>query len=85
MKKYYAVARWELLEKIKTKAFLFGLFFTPLIILLFNIVPALLMNEAEEVSLSFVVVDKVGGIYQPLKDSLENKYLKKINQNFIIL
>ena len=43
------------------------------------------MNEAEEVSLSFVVVDKVGGIYQPLKDSLENKYLKKINQNFIIL
>lgn len=77
MKKYYAVARWELLEKIKTKAFLFGLFFTPLIILLFNIVPALLMNEAEEVSLSFVVVDKVGGIYQPLKDSLENKYLKK--------
>ena len=57
-------------RKIKTKAFLFGLFFTPLIILLFNIVPALLMNEAEEVSLSFVVVDKVGGIYQPLKDSL---------------
>ncbi|HMN47596.1 MAG TPA: ABC transporter permease [Ignavibacteriaceae bacterium] len=45
MKKIFAVARWEYVEKIRTKAFLISVIITPIIIILYSIVPALFAEE----------------------------------------
>ena len=42
MNKILSVARWEFIEKVKTKAFIIGLFMTPLIMTVFTVVPQLL-------------------------------------------
>ncbi len=42
MKKILTIARWEFLEKVKTKAFIISLVITPLIIIMFSLLPTLL-------------------------------------------
>jgi ABC-2 type transport system permease protein len=42
------VARWEFLERVKTKAFIIGLFMMPMIIAVFTVIPNLLASKADE-------------------------------------
>lgn len=77
MKKYLSVARWEYLEKVRTKSFLFGLFFTPFAILLFNTLPALLIEREEENTINYVIIDSDSEIYTQLNDTLNLKFRKK--------
>ncbi len=53
-----AVARWEFIEKVKTKAFIIGLFMTPLIMGIFTVVPALLADKGDEKTKTFGVIDE---------------------------
>lgn len=45
MKKIFEIARWEYLEKIRTKTFLISIIATPIIIILFSIIPILLAQD----------------------------------------
>jgi len=45
MKKILAVAKWEYLEKVKTKTFIISLIITPIIIILFSVLPTILFSE----------------------------------------
>lgn len=58
MNKIMAVARWEFIEKVKTKAFIIGLFMTPLIMGIFTVVPALLADKGDEKTKTFGVIDE---------------------------
>lgn len=78
MKKAFLIARWEYLEKIKNKSFLFSMFILPLIIIGFSFLPTIL-EQKEDLS------TKAIGIIQEnidLYDALENSLSKfKINDN----
>ncbi len=85
MKKILIVARWEFLEKIKTKAFLISIILTPLILITFSLAPTLLSNEQAEhtkaigiIDTSTVYIDKM--IYEMSKYEIENHL-----PNYVIL
>lgn len=58
MKKTLAIAKWEYLEKVKTKAFLISLIITPAIIILFSIVPTLLVSKEDSTVKMVAFLDK---------------------------
>ena len=45
IKKIITIAKWEYLEKVKTKTFIISLIVTPLLIISFSILPSLLFRE----------------------------------------
>lgn len=66
------VARWEFIERVKTKSFLIGLFLTPLIMVLFAGGPALLQNTLETTDpFAIAVYDETGIVFDSLAASLE--------------
>ncbi|MCB2206511.1 ABC transporter permease [bacterium] len=65
------VARWEFIERVKTKSFLIGLFLTPGIMVLFAAGPALLKDSLEhEEPQRIAVYDMSGIVYDTLAASL---------------
>ena len=73
MKKIFTVAKWEFLEKVKTKAFIISLFLTPAIILFFSIAPTLLSSKASDTPKVIGIVD-TSGTYFKLMDKKLGKY-----------
>lgn len=62
MKKIFAVARWEYIEKVKTKAFIISLVITPLIIILFSVLPSMLFRD-ETPNIEIMGVIDTSGVY----------------------
>ena len=85
MKKTFAVARWEYLEKIKTKAFVISLIITPIIIILFSVLPTLLSDKEEVRTKVIGVVDPSGIYLKPLISELEEYKIDKYQPNYILL
>ena len=85
MKKIIAVAKWEYLEKVKTKAFIISLIITPLIIISFSVVPSLLFrDEAPEVE-TIGVIDTSGIYFIDLVKELSTYTLPDGNRNYILV
>ncbi len=85
MKKIIAVAKWEYLEKVKTKAFIISLIITPLIIISFSVVPSLLFrDEAPEVE-TIGVIDTSGIYFKDLVKELSTYTLPDGNRNYILV
>ena len=85
MKKIIAVARWEYLEKVKTKTFIISLIITPLIIILFSILPSLLFrDEAPKVEV-IGVIDTSGIYFHDLVEELSAYTLPDGNRNYILI
>jgi ABC-2 type transport system permease protein len=63
MKNTLKVARWEIKRNVRNKAFLISIIITPLMMLLFGLVPALLAKFETEQAFTLYVVDELG-IYQ---------------------
>ncbi|MFZ4620207.1 MAG: ABC transporter permease [Bacteroidota bacterium] len=74
MNKILAVAQWEFLEKVKTKAFIIGLFMTPLIMAIFTVIPGLLADKGDEKTKTFGVIDETHSFVQPINAQLLQKY-----------
>jgi len=74
MKKTFAVARWEYIEKVKSKAFLISLLLTPLIMIAVGIIPSLLMSRPDTESQSIGILDQSGVLAQPLTKYIGEKY-----------
>ncbi len=86
MKKILAVARWEYMEKVKSKIFLFGLLFTPLIMIGMGVLPTLFVSEEDEESRVIGVIDPAGKVYEEFAQRLQSRYLLKNKQpNYIVL
>jgi len=85
MNKKLAVAKWEFLEKIKTKAFLISLILTPIIMVAFGVLPSLLAMKPDEESLVVGVVDESGEVAVQLAQKIEEKYKLADGQpNYIV-
>ncbi|HMD14892.1 MAG TPA: ABC transporter permease [Bacteroidota bacterium] len=74
MKKTFAVARWEYIEKVKSKAFLISLLLTPLIMIAVGIIPSLLMSRPDTESQPIGILDQSGVLAQPLAKYIGEKY-----------
>lgn len=84
--KILQIARWEFLEKVRTKAFLISLILTPLIMVGFSVVPTLLMMREDEESKMFLVYDETNSFLNDFQNTLNEKYkLANGKPNFILV
>ena len=84
------VAKWEFLERVKTKAFIIGLFMMPTIIGVFTVIPNLLASKADEKMRTIGVIDETDSLFPylsariakfKLPDSSANYQLVKITDD----
>ena len=72
--KYLDVARWEFVEKVKSKAFIISLVLMPIIMVAFAILPGLLASKQDDKQITFGMIDQTGKFMQPLRAKLDEKY-----------
>lgn len=74
LKKALVVARWEFVEKVKTKAFIISLIIMPVFIMVMAVVPSLLMNKPDTTAVNIGIIDETGKIAPQLNESLTEKF-----------
>ena len=72
--KILAVARWEFVEKVRTKAFIISLVITPAFIILMSVVPTLLMTKADTTTTKIGIMDETNQIAPILNSKLLEKF-----------
>jgi ABC-2 type transport system permease protein len=72
--KAFQVARWEYIEKIKSKAFLISLFLMPMIMLGMGILPGILASRADTESKVIGIIDQSDEVIQPLSKIMEERF-----------
>jgi ABC-2 type transport system permease protein len=82
--KALVVAKWEYLEKVKSKAFLIGLFLTPIIMLAMGILPGLLAGKEDESTKVIGVIDATGEIADTLSQRMMKYKLSDSNPNYLL-
>ncbi len=85
MNKILTIARWEYLEKVKTKTFIISLVITPLIIIMFTLLPTLLTQKEDQRTKVIGLVDTSGIYFHHLTDELEQYKLDDNQPNYILL
>ncbi len=85
MKKTLAIAKWEYLEKVKTKAFIISLIVTPAIIILFSIIPSLLASKEDDSSKLIGFLDKSEIYFHDFQIEIENYKLENEQPNYILV
>ncbi len=83
MNKSLVVAKWEYFEKVKSKAFIIGLFLTPMIMLAMGILPGLLVNKEDESTKVIGIIDATGEIEPLLSTRMEKYKLSNNNPNYL--
>ncbi|MFZ2322154.1 MAG: ABC transporter permease [Ignavibacteriaceae bacterium] len=84
MKKILEIARWEYVEKIRTKAFLISIIVTPIIIILFSIIPALFFGNQYDSTKIIGILDETNLNFSDLNQEL-SQYTLNNNQPAYIL
>ncbi len=74
MNKALAVARWEYVEKIKSKAFLVSLILLPALMIGFGVVPTFFASRPDTETKVIGVIDPGGELAAPVGDWLEEHY-----------
>jgi ABC-2 type transport system permease protein len=72
--KFLIIAKWEFLEKIRSKAFLVSLVLFPVIMVTFGVLPGLLATKADDKTISVGVLDESGRVLSPLCQKLDERY-----------
>ncbi|HUI64470.1 MAG TPA: ABC transporter permease, partial [Bacteroidota bacterium] len=74
MSKITSVAKWEYLEKVKSKAFLIGLFLTPMLMIVMGVLPSLFMAQEDTSTKVVGVIDPTGDLAGPLIREMQSRY-----------
>jgi ABC-2 type transport system permease protein len=85
MKKIFAVAKWEYLEKVKTKTFIISLIITPIIIILFSVLPSILFSEEAPKVEVIGVIDTSEVYFKDLVDQLDKYKLADGQKNYVLI
>ena len=85
MKKILAIAKWEFIEKVKTKTFIISLILTPIIIIGFSIVPTLLSTKEDARTKAIGVLDITGFYFDNVRKALEDYKLEDGQPNYIVI
>lgn len=84
MKKISIIAKWEYLEKVKTKAFLISIIITPAIIILFSVLPTLLATKEDSSTKVVGFLDRSGVYFEELKSEISKFTLDDGSPNYIL-
>jgi len=85
MRKALSVARWEYLEKVRTRAFLLGLILTPIIMVATGILPTLFVNQEDNETKVIGFIDQSGMIAEPFAERMEMRYrLANGQPNYVV-
>ncbi len=76
------VAKWEFVERVKTKAFIIGLFMMPMIIAVFTIIPNLLASKADEKACTIGVIDETDSLLPYLSQRIAKFKLPDSSANY---
>lgn len=83
--KFLDVARWEFLEKVKSKAFLISLVLMPIIMVGLGVLPGILASKQDEKPITIGIIDHTHSMYVPLAMKLDQKYKLPDNQpNYVL-
>lgn len=85
IRKILTIAKWEYLEKVKTKTFIISLIITPLIIILFAILPSLLFRDEEPKVEVIGIIDSSGIYFNQLKEEFDKYKLDDGQNNYVLI
>lgn len=85
LKKIFTIAKWEYLEKVKTKAFIISLIVTPIIIVAVTILPSLIFRDESPNVEMIGVIDTSGIYFDFLKEELDKYELPDGQKNYVLL
>ncbi len=86
MNKILAVAKWEFIEKVRTKAFIIGLFMTPIIMSMFTVLPSLLADKGDEKTKKIGIIDETHSLTKLIDARLSEKHkLKDGSPNYTLV
>jgi ABC-2 type transport system permease protein len=74
LQKTFSVARWEFMEKIRSRAFIASLVVTPLLFLLIGGFQTFLMKRGDDDARRFAVYDETMSFVAPLQQRLNERY-----------
>lgn len=74
IRKILAVARWEFIEKIKTKAFIISLILMPVFMFIMMVVPSLIATKPDTTATKIGIIDRTGEIASALNMDLLEKF-----------
>jgi len=75
VKKAFAVARWEYMEKIRSKIFLVGLLLTPTIMIAMGLLPGIFAQREQQTPRFIGLIDQTGQFVIPISDRLQSLYV----------
>lgn len=84
MNKITTIAKWELIEKLKSKEFIIGLILTPVIIVAFSVVPSLLAGKEDDTVKAIGILDETGQYQQSLSEKLSEYKLPDGQPRYIL-
>ncbi|MBK7868757.1 MAG: ABC transporter permease [Ignavibacteriales bacterium] len=84
MKKAFEVAKWEYLQKVRSKEFLFSMIITPIILLTFSILPSLLADKDSDAPKAITILDSTRQYEDALRASLEKVKLEDGQPRYLI-
>ncbi len=85
MKKIFEIARWEYVEKIRTKSFIISLIITPFVIILFSIIPTMLSEDNPETTRIFGLLDETNISFTDLTQELSQYKLKNHQPVYLLI
>jgi ABC-2 type transport system permease protein len=85
MKKTLIIAKWEYIEKIRTKAFIISMFVTPAILLLFTLAPTWFSRHEEESTKVYGIIDTSSIYYNQMRNNFELIKLQDNQPKYIII
>ncbi|MGB5528408.1 MAG: ABC transporter permease [Ignavibacteriaceae bacterium] len=85
MKKIMAIARWEYLEKVKTKTFIISLIITPLLIISFSVLPSILFRQDSNNVQVLGIIDKTGEYFQKIEEGLQLYFLPDGQNKYVLI
>ena len=84
MKKMLAIARWEYIEKVKSKAFLIGLLVTPLLMAGMGFLPMLFVSQEDKNTKRIGIVDESGEVAAAFSQRMGGYTLADGRPNFSV-
>jgi ABC-2 type transport system permease protein len=73
MIKFLAVVKREYIQRVRTKMFILSTVLLPVVMSLFGVVPAIVLNINAGGPMKVAVMDQTGKIYRPLEESLSDE------------
>jgi ABC-2 type transport system permease protein len=86
MSKALEVARWEYLEKVRSKAFLISLFVTPLVMVAMGLLPGLFASQEDEQTRTLGMIDQSGEVGMEFAQRMQHRYTLPNGQpNYVVV